>query len=54
VSSSGLIGRKQAFKIYSKAVPQATLVDIEKKMREENFNVYLIAMVSDQSYSNVL
>ena len=32
--------------MYSKAVPQATFVDIEKKMREDNFNIYLIAMVS--------
>lgn len=37
--------RKQSFKIYTKAVPQATFVDIEKKMREEEFKIYLIAMV---------
>lgn len=32
-------------KIYSKAVPQATFADIEKKMREEDFKVFLIALV---------
>lgn len=36
----------QSFKVYSKAAPQATFVDIEKKMREEDFKIYLIAMVS--------
>lgn len=50
MSSLDLIDRKQAFKVYSKAAPQATLVNIEKKMREEDFNIYLIAMVSCQSY----
>ncbi|KAM0117051.1 hypothetical protein ACP6JC_006374 [Aspergillus fumigatus] len=35
---------REGLKVYSKAVPQATFVDIEKKMREENFNIYLIAM----------
>ena len=50
MSSPNLINHKQAFKVYSKAAPQATLVDIEKKMREEDFNIYLIAMVSFQSY----
>lgn len=42
--------RKQGLKIYSKAVPQATFVDIEKKMREEDFKIYLIAMVSCRSF----
>lgn len=31
---------------YSKSAPAATFADIEVKMRKENFNVYLIAMVS--------
>ncbi|GFF62378.1 DNA-binding protein HEXBP [Aspergillus lentulus] len=35
---------REGLRVYSKAVPQATFVDIEKKMREENFNIYLIAM----------
>ena len=38
--------RRQALKIYSKAVPDATFVDIENKMRQDNLNFYLIAMVS--------
>lgn len=33
-------------KIYSKAVPLATYVDIEKLLRQEKLNVYLIALVS--------
>lgn len=37
---------KKALKIYSKAVPDATFVDIENKMRQDNLNFYLIAMVS--------
>lgn len=36
----------QAFKIYSKASPEETFADIEKKMREENFAIYIIALVS--------
>lgn len=36
----------QNLKIYSKASPEATFVDIEKKMREDDFKIYLIAMVS--------
>ncbi|KAI5299789.1 hypothetical protein KEM55_001766, partial [Ascosphaera atra] len=35
---------RDAFKIYSKAVPEATLVDIEMKMREEKFKIYLIGL----------
>ncbi|KOC12395.1 zinc knuckle transcription factor (CnjB) [Aspergillus flavus AF70] len=35
---------KKALKIYSKAVPDATFVDIENKMRQDNLNFYLIAM----------
>ncbi|KAJ6135334.1 zinc knuckle transcription factor [Penicillium capsulatum] len=35
---------REAFKVYTKAVPTATYVDIEKKLREEKFNVYLIAL----------
>ncbi|KAJ9241347.1 transcriptional regulator family: Zinc finger, CCHC-type [Paecilomyces variotii] len=35
---------REGMKIYSKAVPQATFADIEKKMREEDFKVFLIAL----------
>lgn len=35
----------KAFQIYSKATPDATLVDIELKMREENFNIWTCALV---------
>ncbi|UCK57335.1 hypothetical protein AFCA_000265 [Aspergillus flavus] len=35
---------REALKIYSKAVPDATFVDIENKMRQDNLNFYLIAM----------
>lgn len=35
----------KAFRIYSKAAPDATFVDIEKKMREDNFNIYTCALV---------
>jgi hypothetical protein len=35
----------QALKIYTKAVPDASFVDIEEKMRQESFNIYLIALV---------
>ena len=35
----------KAIRIYSKAVPDATFVDIEKRMREENCGLYLIAEV---------
>ncbi|KAI9932844.1 hypothetical protein MW887_009096 [Aspergillus wentii] len=35
---------REGLKVYSKAVPVATFLDIEKKMREENFKFYLIAM----------
>ena len=44
----------QGIKIYSKAVPQATFADIERKMREDNFNIYLIAMVRAGSPSHDL
>lgn len=37
---------REGLNIYSKAVPQATFVDIENKLRETNLNVYLIGMVS--------
>lgn len=36
---------KQGIKIYSKAVPSATFVDIEKKLREKNSKIYIIALV---------
>ncbi|KAJ5848472.1 hypothetical protein N7455_012429 [Penicillium solitum] len=35
---------REALKIYSKAVPHATWADIERKMREDDFNIYIIAM----------
>ncbi|KAJ5781731.1 transcriptional regulator family: Zinc finger CCHC-type [Penicillium psychrosexuale] len=38
---------REALKIYSKAVPNATWADIEKKMREDNFNIYIIAMETE-------
>ena len=31
--------------IYTKAAPDATYVDIAKKMREEEFRIFLIALV---------
>lgn len=37
---------KQAIKVYSKADPEVTWASIEKRMREENFNVYIIGLVS--------
>ncbi|KAK2741191.1 hypothetical protein FQN55_008454 [Onygenales sp. PD_40] len=35
---------RDGIKMYSKAVPMATFADIEKKLREENFKVYLIGL----------
>ena len=35
----------KAIQIYTKAVPDATYVDIEKKMREDGFKIFLIALV---------
>jgi hypothetical protein len=35
----------KAIQIYTKAVPDATYVDIEKKMRDEGFKIFLIALV---------
>ncbi|EER45443.1 zinc knuckle transcription factor [Histoplasma capsulatum var. duboisii H88] len=35
---------RDGIKIYSKAVPMATFDEIERKMREENFEVYLIGL----------
>ncbi|KAI9039947.1 putative zinc knuckle transcription factor (CnjB) [Aspergillus affinis] len=35
---------REAINIYSKAVPQATFVDIENKLREDDLNFHLIAM----------
>lgn len=37
---------EQAIKVYSKADPEVTWAIIEKRMREENFNVYIIGLVS--------
>jgi hypothetical protein len=42
--------KRQALKIYSKAVPDATFVDIENKLRQDNSRFYLIAMVSGTTY----
>lgn len=45
--------KEQNFKVYCKAAPNATFVDIEKKMREQSFSIYLIALVSEPiSYWN--
>ncbi|OQE96734.1 hypothetical protein PENNAL_c0001G00878 [Penicillium nalgiovense] len=38
---------RDALKIYSKAVPHATWADIEKKMRVDDFNIYIIAMETE-------
>ncbi|RDW93447.1 putative zinc knuckle transcription factor (CnjB) [Aspergillus mulundensis] len=35
---------REGLKIYSKAVPDASFADVETKMRQESFNIYLIAM----------
>ncbi|THC99342.1 hypothetical protein EYZ11_001154 [Aspergillus tanneri] len=35
---------REALNMYSKAVPQATFLDIEKKLREDNLCFYIIAM----------
>lgn len=35
----------QGLKVYSKSLPQATFVDIENKLREEDLKFYLIALV---------
>lgn len=43
----------QALKIYSKAVPHATWADIERKMREDDFNIYIIAMVINHCHFEV-
>ncbi|OJJ57582.1 hypothetical protein ASPSYDRAFT_1064979 [Aspergillus sydowii CBS 593.65] len=40
-------GLKKNFKVYCKAAPSDTFVDIEKKMREQSFNIYLIALPTD-------
>ena len=40
--------------MYSKAVPTATYVDIEKKMRAEDFAVYTIALVRGTYLLDVL
>ncbi|GLI76525.1 hypothetical protein PoHVEF18_004798 [Penicillium ochrochloron] len=39
---------REAIQIYTKAVPEATYVDIEKKMREEAFKIYLIALTKER------
>lgn len=36
----------KAILVYSKAVPLETYVDIEKKMREQNFVIRIIGLVS--------
>jgi hypothetical protein len=45
LASLSLLTLGQALKIYTKAVPDASFVDIEEKMRQESFNIYLIALV---------
>ncbi|BCS27271.1 putative zinc knuckle transcription factor (CnjB) [Aspergillus puulaauensis] len=40
---------RENFKVYCKAAPNATFVDIEKKMREQSFNIYLIALEKEQT-----
>ncbi|KAL4911399.1 hypothetical protein BDW74DRAFT_7942 [Aspergillus multicolor] len=35
---------REGLKVYSKAVPDAAFADIETKMRQDFFNIYLIAM----------
>ncbi|GAT26981.1 zinc knuckle transcription factor [Aspergillus luchuensis] len=35
---------REGLKVYSKSLPQATFVDIENKLREEDLNFYLIAL----------
>lgn len=35
----------QALQIYSKSCPEETFESIGKKMRDENFNIHLIALV---------
>ncbi|CAG8027130.1 unnamed protein product [Penicillium salamii] len=37
---------REALKIYSKSSPEETFADIEKKMREEDFKIFIIALVS--------
>ncbi|KAJ5380104.1 zinc knuckle transcription factor (CnjB) [Penicillium cataractarum] len=39
---------REAIQIYTKAVPQTTYVDIEKKMREEEFKIFLIALEKER------
>ncbi|CAG8193498.1 unnamed protein product [Penicillium olsonii] len=39
-----LLIRLQALKIYSKSSPDQTFADIEKKMREEDYKVFIIAL----------
>lgn len=36
---------REALQVYSKACPDATIQDIEKKMREEKLRIYIIALV---------
>ncbi|KAJ5949563.1 Zinc knuckle CX2CX4HX4C [Penicillium verhagenii] len=45
---------RSALKVYSKAVPKATYVDIEKKMREDNFPLYIIAIKKEIENVHVL
>ncbi|KAI5287023.1 hypothetical protein KEM54_006299 [Ascosphaera aggregata] len=45
---------RDAFKIYSKAVPTETLPEIERKMRDAKFKVYLIALEKLESDVHVL
>ncbi|KAJ6171287.1 Zinc knuckle CX2CX4HX4C [Penicillium chermesinum] len=45
---------REAVKMYSKAVPDATWVDIEKKLREGKLRYYLIALIHDTMDVNTL
>ncbi|OGE55644.1 hypothetical protein PENARI_c004G03454 [Penicillium arizonense] len=38
---------RDALKAYSKAVPDATFLDIENKMREDGFNIFIIALQAE-------
>ncbi|CAG8036861.1 unnamed protein product [Penicillium salamii] len=37
---------REALKIYSKSSPEETFADVEKKMREEDFKIFIIGLVS--------
>ncbi|KAJ6083882.1 hypothetical protein N7486_010682 [Penicillium sp. IBT 16267x] len=47
VAGTDTVEFRSALQVYSKAVPKATYVDIEKKMREDNFLLYTIAVENE-------